>query len=467
MCCSASRFKTLWSVISPLGIRTPHSRQLGLEIGAARRLAGTRLLPVILILCAAAFENRRGIADDWPQWGGPQRDIVWRETGILDKFPTKGLLPRMWATPLGDGYSGPAVADGRVFITDRQVKTNMERVLCLDAETGDEIWKHEYPCEYTVSYPAGPRSTPVVDSNRVYTVGAMGHLFCFDVATGKIHWRKNFVDEYDTPLPIWGMVASPLVDGRQLIALVGGAEGALVVSFDKETGAELWRALDDTAIGYAPPVIHTFDGVRQLIVWHPTAVSSLNPDNGDVYWEIPFEVRVGLSIPMPRRQGNRLFVTSFYNGPLMIEVHGKQAKLVWKGNSNSEIETDKLHSIMPTPIFTKSHIFGVCSYGQLRCLNAQTGERVWETFKATGKGRWWNAFLIPHEDRCFLHNEQGDLIIARLTADGYDEISRAKLIEPTREVRRRMTIWSHPAFAMKSVFARNDKEIVRVNLAAD
>jgi outer membrane protein assembly factor BamB len=263
------------------------------------------------------------------------------------------------------------------------------------------------------------------------------------------------------------MVASPLVDGRQLIALVGGADGALVVSFDKETGAELWRALDDTAIGYAPPVIHTFDGVRQLIIWHPTAVSSLNPENGEVYWEIPFEVRVGLSIPMPRRQGNRLFVTSFYNGPLMIEVRGKQAELVWKGNSNSEIETDKLHSIMPTPIFTKSHIFGVCSYGQLRCLNAQTGERVWETFKATGKGRWWNAFLIPHEDRCFLHNEQGDLIIARLTADGYDEISRAKLIEPTREVRRRMTIWSHPAFAMKSVFARNDKEIVRVNLAAE
>ena len=90
---------------------------------------------------------------------------------------------------------------------------------------------------------------------------------------------------------------------------------------------------------------------------------------------------------------------------------------------------------------------------------------IWETFAATGKGRWWNAFLIPHEDRFFIHNEQGDLIIANLTPDGYDEISRAKLVEPTRPVGRRLTIWSHPAFAMKSVFARNDKEIVRVDLA--
>ena len=121
---------------------------------------------------------------------------------------------------------------------------------------------------------------------------------------------------------------------------------------------------------------------------------------------------------------------------------------------------------MTTPIFNGSHIYGICSYGHLRCLDASTGKRIWETIKPTGKDRWWNAFLVTHEDRQFIHNEQGDLIIAKLSPKGYQEISRAKLVEPTRKVRRRMTIWSHPAFALKSVFARNDKELVRVNLAA-
>ena len=120
---------------------------------------------------------------------------------------------------------------------------------------------------------------------------------------------------------------------------------------------------------------------------------------------------------------------------------------------------------MSTPVVTETSIFGVCSYGQLRGLKTSTGERVWETLDATGCGRWWNAFIIPQGKRYFLHNEQGDLIIANLTDTGYEEISRAKLIEPTRPVQRRMTIWSHPAFAMKSVFARNDKELIRVDLS--
>ncbi len=216
-------------------------------------------------------------------------------------------------------------------------------------------------------------------------------------------------------------------------------------------------------------MIFTFANVRQLIIWHPRAVSSLNPTNGEVYWQIPFRVRSGLCIPTPRKVRNRLFVTSFYNGPLMIEVSadGKGAEVVWKGKSDSEIETDGLHAIMCTPIVNENNIYGVCSYGQLRCLDTRSGNRIWETFDATGRGRWWNAFIIPHEDRFFIHNEQGDLIIAKLSPQGYDEISRAKLIEPTVPVRRRMTIWSHPAFAMKSVFARNAKEIVRVSLATE
>ncbi len=426
-----------------------------------RKNTAMKILPVLCLAALAA----PCLADDWPQWGGPQRDIVWRETGITRQFETDGLLPRVWSTPIAEGYSGPAVASGRVYITDRVAAEHTERVLCLNAETGAVVWQHEYAARYTVSYPAGPRATPTVHDGLVYTVGAVGHLLCFDATTGKVVWQKNFQDDFGTKLPTWGMAAAPLIDGNQLITLVGGPD-ALVVSFDRRTGKELWRALDDPAVGYCPPVIYEFGGVRQLIVWHPSAVSSLHPETGKEIWSVPFEIRAGLSIPMPRKIDDRLFVTSFYNGPMMLRVGPDSATVVWKGKSNSELNTDGLHSIMPTPVVHSDYIFGVCSYGQLRCLETDTGRRVWETLEATGSGRWWNAFLIEHEDHCFLHNEQGELIIARLDGDGYHELSRAKLVEPTRKVQRRMTIWSHPAFAMRSVFARNDKEIVRVDLSA-
>ena len=427
-----------------------------------RSVFGLAALLLLLPGCA-----QTALSDDWPGWGGPQRDLVWREEGIVDRLPTDKLLPRVWSAEVGEGYSGPAVADGRVYITDRIRQRGTERVLCFDAETGKRLWKHEYPARYTVSYPAGPRSTPEVHDGLVYTLGAMGHMFCFEAATGRIVWSKDFVQDYGTELAIWGMVASPLVVGEQLITLVGGPQ-TLVVSFDRKTGKELWKSLNDPEVGYSPPVLLEFGGRPQVIVWHPRAISSINPEDGSLLWEVPYRVQAGLTVPMPRQVGNRLFVTSFYNGPRMLEIgpQGKSAKIVWQGNSDSEIQTDGLHSIMATPWVTESHIYGVDSYGQLRGLDARTGKRLWETTEATGKDRWWNAFIIPQGDRFFIHNEQGELIIANLSPKGYEELSRALLVEPTRKVRRRMTIWSHPAFAMQSVFARNDNEIVRVNLAA-
>ncbi len=423
------------------------------------------LLTQLLLIFAGLLFVGSVLADDWPQWGGPQGDCRWREKGIVQTLPA-GLLPRVWSTPIGEGYSGPAVAEGKVFITDRQKEKETERVLCLDAETGKELWKHEYEVRYTVSYPAGPRATPVFDAGRVYTIGAEGDMYCFNASDGKVLWQKNFIRDFDTRLPTWGMAAAPLVDGEQLITLVGGSKGALVVSFEKTTGKELWRSLNDPQVGYAPPRMFKFGDTRQLIIWHPEAVTALNPTDGKKYWEVPFRIQAGLCVPSPQQIGNRLFLTSFYNGSLMLDVSPTEpaAKMEWKGKSNSERETDGLHSIMPTPIVTEDYIYGVCSYGQLRCLDAHTGERVWETFAATGQDRWWNAFLIPQEDRVFIHNEQGDLIIAKLSPQGYEETSRAKLVEPTRRVNRRMTIWSHPAFALQSVFARNDNEIVRVSL---
>ena len=425
------------------------------------------------ILATGCMLGAAATADDWPQWGGPQRDSVWREADLVEELPN-GELPRLWSAPISAGYAGPAVAEGRVYVTDRVAPEDLERVHCFDAETGADLWMHSYSAPYSISYPLGPRTTPAVDGDRVYTLGAVGHLFCLSTSTGEVLWSKDCVELYGSDLPTWGLAASPLVDGEQLICMVGGADGALVVSFEKTSGAELWRSLNDPAVGYCPPTILEFGGRRQLIVWHQSHVSSLDPNSGKVLWQVPFDVRHALGIAAPRKVGSRLFVTSFYDGPLMIDVgaDGVSPKVLWRTDpGNTEIRNNSLHAIMSTPIVTEQYIYGVGAYGELRCLETSTGDQVWESYEATGKGRWWNAFLIPHGrqdgNRVFLHNEQGDLILASLTGNGYREHSRSRLIEPMQPIKRRMTVWSHPAFAMQSVFARNDRELIRVSLAAD
>ncbi len=431
-------------------------------------------------------------ADDWPQWLGPQRDGVWREDGILEKFPKEGLKPR-WRTKIGEGYSGPAVAGGKVYITDRLLAKGVnnpkspfdakskvggkERILCLSEADGTILWKHEYDCAYQISYASGPRTTPVVSGGKVYAVGAMGDLFCLDADSGKVVWSKKLIEEYTKNVPFWGFSGHPLVDGNRLICLVGG-QGSVAVAFDKDTGAEIWKNLSAKEPGYAPPMIYEIGGKRQLIVWHPESVNSLDPVTGMLIWTQAYgelkSVKAGMTIPTPRQVGDQLYFTNFYNGSLLLNTHGdKQPDIAWRVKGRSELpeDTEGLHCVMSTPFIKGGHIYGVCSYGELRCIDLKTGKRVWSTQAATTKEpvRWAHAFLIENGDRYFLFNELGDLIIAKLSPEKYEEIDRVNLLAPTNTMAGpagRRVLWSHPAFANRAIFARNDDEIICVPLAA-
>ncbi len=445
-------------------------------------------------------------ADDWPQWMGPKRDGVWRETSVVATFP-KDLKPK-WTAKVGLGYAGPAVADGKVFVADRYLGTGesnpsnpfdtktpvkgVERVLCFDAKSGQELWKHEYPSTYRISYAAGPRCTPTVDGDRVYTLGAMGDLLCLSTQKGEVLWSKNFPKDFGATVPVWGFSSHPLVDGDNLICLVGGTEGRLVMAFDKKTGAEAWRSqsYDQGDFGYSPPVILDLAGTRTLVVWHPKALVGLDPKTGKKLWSVPFDVRYALTAPMPRKVGDdSVLVTSFYNGSMLVKVGkgGDSAEVVWKSKAKGErpSQTRDLSAIMPTPIVKGEYVYGVGSYGELRCLKAATGERIWSTMLATRgrltpekvraseepsenppwNERWSNAFLIENGDRVFLFNEQGELIIAKLTPKGYEELSRTVLLKPTNKMAGRPVVWMHPAFANGCVFARNDEELVCFDLS--
>lgn len=430
------------------------------------------------------------MADDWPQWLGEHRDAVWRESGIVDSFPAGGL-PVIWRSELGGGYSGPAVAGGRVFVMDRQAAAydsstapkgnpnfvrvtlpGTERVLCLDEKTGREIWTVEYGSLYSTAFPyaIGPRCTPTVDEDRVYTLGAEGHLKCLEVNTGREIWGLDFRQSHQVKVNDWGFAAHPLIDGDRLICMVGG-ENSAVVAFDKFTGKELWRAGSAEDPGYCPPVIYTIGGKRQLVTWDSKDLNGINPETGAIYWRVPFPPTYGMSIGMPRIEGHRLFLMSFsrISGMVEVSMDGVSAELKWQGGTKSGVA-----GVLNTAWIEDGHIYASGHRGEYRCVSLATGERRWSSDQPNRNtagqraSAWPNTFTVKHEPsgRFFLANDHGELILADLSPDGYSELSRTALLKPTHLVGGRYLVWSHPAFANRKVYVRNDEEIVCFDLAA-
>lgn len=439
---------------------------------------------VLAVVLGGSLGGRSLCGDDWPQWMGPTRDGIYREAGLVEKFPDAGL-PVLWRVPISGGYSGPAVSGGRVFVTDyvrasgevvnnpggRNELTGQERVLCLDTATGKVIWSHSYDCPYSLSYASGPRATPTVVADAVYVAGAMGHLTCLTVADGTVLWAKDLRQEYNATTPIWGFCAAPLVDGETVYCIAGG-EGSVAVAFDRQTGAERWRALTAKEQGYCPPALIDAGGVRQLLIWHAESLNGLNPQTGEPYWSLPLQPDYGMAITSPQRAGDFLYAGGIGNvGALMrLAADAPKAEIVHRGTSDNYV-----YGANSTPLIVGDTIYGCdCRGGQLRGVDLQTGERLWETFAPTTGDRragHGTAFLVkvgPSADahRFFLFSETGDLIDANLTRAGYEELGRFHVLDPTNEAFGRKVVWSHPAFAGHCVFARNDEELVCVSLSA-
>jgi outer membrane protein assembly factor BamB len=385
----------------------------------------------------------------------------------------------LWRQKIAGGFAGPAVANGRVYVHDyltdadfRKVTSpsarpklqGKERVLCFDAVKGDLIWKHEYDQPYAISYPAGPRCTPTVHEGKVYTLGAEGRLFCLDAAKGTPLWDKDLKTIYQFETSIWGFCGHPLIDGQRLF-LVAGGKGSVAVAFDKDTGKELWKALTAKEPGYAPPTLIEAGGKKQLLIWHADGIDSLDPETGKSYWFTPLVPSYGMSIMAPRKHGDYLFAGGIGGKCVVLKLDDKKpaATEVWQGEKGIGV-----YPVNSTPIIDKGIIYGVDVTGTLRAVELTTGKILWEQAEPVSGPKKQNsgtAFLVKNGDRTFLFNEQGELIIARLRPEKYEEIDRWKMLEPTGTAFGRDVVWSHPAFANRCAFARNDKEIVCVSLA--
>ena len=461
------------AAVMPLDPRRVHPRRVGRAKRAPPRSARRSLVAILLLwACFAAAVAARARADDWPQWRGPTRDGVWRESGIVEKFAGPELKPR-WRAAVAGGYSGPTVAAGRVYLTDRLTKpSQVERVLCFDAANGKPLWTHAYPCPYgSMSFPCGPRASVTIHDGRAYALGTMGHLHCLDAATGAVLWKKDVEKEYGIRIPIWGIAAAPLIEGELVILNVGAAQDKTILALDRKTGRERWAALDDPA-SYSAPIVVERGGRRVLVCWTGSRLVGLEPSTGKVLWAHPFVHRrwIGM-VATPVVAGGKIFVSTMDEGSLLVEMaaDGTSSRELWRRRGANEIVTDALHTMISTPRFDGNYVYGVDSYGQLRCLDVKTGDRLWEDTTAVPKARWSNIHIVQNGENSWLFNERGELIIARLSPAGYRELSRAKLLKPTlgQLPQRGGVCWSHPAFAQRCVFARNDEELVAVSLAAE
>jgi outer membrane protein assembly factor BamB len=403
-------------------------------------------------------------AEDWPQWRGLNRDGVWNENGIMESFPADGLKIT-WRAPVGRGWSSPVVAQGRVYITDVAVLPGpkaKERVLCFDEANGKQLWSHQYP----VHYPdwafdpnaGGPRATPIIRDSRLFTLGALGHLFCLDAIKGEVVWEKSLAKEYGVK-EFSGITASPLIEDGLLILHICGKPAACVVALNRNTGKEVWKALDDS-FTYSSPIILTAGGRKQLIVWTQEAVNSLDPATGRIWWREPLRTPGDMAVSTPVFSGHRLLI-----GGLMLKLDPDKpaSSVLWP---ETRAVTKRVLSNTSTALFRGEYVFSARTSGELVCLEADTGKEVWVANTVTDLKNGSSIHLTPCGDGVFLFTDRGDLIRARLMPQGYREISRAHLLEPTSPFGDRKCAWSPPAYANRHVLARNDVELICASLAA-
>ncbi|MCA9178696.1 MAG: PQQ-like beta-propeller repeat protein [Planctomycetales bacterium] len=438
-----------------------------------------RWFPLALLLLCPSFTQ----AEDWTQWLGNRRDGTWNESGILQKFPPGGLKPA-WVQPVGSGYAAPVVAEGRVIVVDYRPKPGttkleaIERVQCLDERTGKPLWSHEWETHYRrqlQSYATGPRAAPLIENGLVFTIGATGVIHCLELATGKVVWMHDALEAFDASVPTFGVSASPVAWRDMVIFACGGGDGILR-ALNQRTGAEVWRALPAKyELPYSAPTLMQLAGRTQLVQWDQQFLSGLDPDTGKVLWQVPFTARSNMAIARPMQSGNRVLVSGFYDGSMLVEVADDGAKMIWKNGGAGEQpqQTRSLHAVMTTPIIEGDYFYGTCSYGELRGLKLNDGERIWENKELTRQGRWGSYFWVKNGDRYFVNNDLGELLIMQFGPQGPKLIDRTPLIKPDthcgygpRRFADALVNWVQPAYANGHIIIRNDSEIRRVSLQA-
>jgi outer membrane protein assembly factor BamB len=375
---------------------------------------------------------------DWPQWRGPNRDGISRETGLLANCPKDGPK-KLWQTKASVGYSSLSVAGGRVFSLLQDGPE--EAVVCWDAETGQEVWRFKYPCEYKDAQGNGPRSTPTVDGDRVYTVGATGILHCLKTGNGDKLWRHDLADEFAAPRLAWGVSFSPLIEGDLVLTNPGGPNDSSIVAFHKITGDEVWKSLNDPA-AYSSPIAATIDGRRQVLFFTHDGLVSVAPQDGALLWRFPWDTRFGANVATPIVVSHYVFISSGYDkGCALLDVLASASS--WQ--VRPVYEHNRMRNHFSTSVYYQEHLYGFDD-ATLVCMNFRTGKIVWK------KKDFKKGSLLVAEGRLIILGESGTLALAEATPDGYREL--ASFSFSTKKC------WTVPVLANGRLYVRDEEKIV-------
>ena len=378
------------------------------------------------------------VVADWPQWRGPARD------GVASAFTPPATWPAQltpkWRVPVGAGHASPVVAGNRVVLHARQ--GNREIVAAYDLATGKQLWQDGTDAPYTVNPAAkghgpGPKSTPAIAGGRVFTLGISGIFSAHDLATGKLLWRKNA----PAAPPEYGTASSPIVDGAQVIAFLGGQNAGALTALDVATGAVKWQWTGDGP-GYASPILATFGGVRQIVTQSQTKILGVDAGTGRVLWELPLKTPYEQNSVTPLVVQDRLVYAGLENPTVAVRIVANHGK-AW--SAQPQWRNDEVSMYMSSPAVSGSAIYGLSNKnrGQFFALDAATGKTLW-----LSKGREAeNASIVRAGEYLLMSTTNSELIVVRANPAKYEEVKRYAIADSAT--------WAHPAFTGRTIIVKD------------
>jgi hypothetical protein len=388
-----------------------------------------------------------GTAADWPQFLGPNRNGVSLETNLSLTWPKDGPKT-LWKMKVGAGWSGPVVSSNHVVLFHRLADNEVVEV--LNATNGARLWRQDYASGYRddFGFDEGPRATPAIDGEHVFTFGANGILNCWDFSSGTNRWRVDTRQQFKSEKPYFGIACSPLVEGSAVILNIGGSDGAGIVAFDKATGNVLWKAGNDEA-SHSSPVAATVQGRRCVFVLTRERLAALEP-NGKLLWEFPWKPRIQASVSAatPLVIGDQIFISVSYGaGAALLRFNASKPEVIWSGD-------DILSNHYATSVHHNGFLYGFDGRQEqrcnLRCVELNTGKVRWS------QNHFGGGTLMVVGEKLLILAESGELIAAPATPEKFSPLARAQIIGS--EVR------SHPALANGLFYARDKNTLVCIDL---
>ena len=383
----------------------------------------------------------------WPAFRGANRDGV-----VIDRIDISldwvNHPPReLWRQPVGEGYSAFVVGHGRIYTLEQRRDT--ETVTCYDIATGHELWAYAYRASFEETLGGdGPRATPTLHDGRIFALGAEGHLTCLDAMTGRRHWERNILDEFDAPNLDWALSASPLiVDNKVIVTNSGLGEGS-IMAFNAETGELVWKT-DVGQQGYASPMLVTLAGRRHVLNMAGESMNGIDADDGKLIWSFPWKTAFYNNCAQPVAAGDdALFLSSGYGkGCALIRIES--------ANGNARVEqlwsNVKMKNKFSSSVIHDGYIYGL-DERVLACLDLETGQRKWKG------GRYGHGSLLLVGDHLLLLSERGLLVLIEATPEAFQEIGQVQILHGRT--------WNNTALVGGLLFARNHKEMACYDLKA-